>query len=43
MKGVHSRDIGSFKWGYNGQVKLKSKDEVEYVLDLVKQSYESTL
>ena len=37
------QDITSFGWGYKGMVKLKSKEDVLYVLDLIKQSYESTL
>lgn len=37
------KDISSFEWGYKGRIKLKSKDDVDYVLDLIKQSYESTL
>lgn len=37
------KDISSFEWGYQGRVKLKSKDDVPYVLDLISQSYESTL
>lgn len=37
------KDISSFEWGYKGRVKLKAKDDIEYVLDLIRQSYESTL
>lgn len=37
------KDISSFEWGYKGRIKLKSKEDVPYVLDLIKQSYESTL
>src|SRR3989344_717852 len=37
------KDISSFEWGYKGRIKLKSKDDVSYVLDLIRQSYESTL
>lgn len=37
------KDISSFEWGYKGRIKLKSKDDVPYVLDLIEQSYESTL
>ncbi len=37
------KDISSFEWGYKGRAKIKSIDDVGYVFDLVKQSYESTL
>lgn len=37
------KDISSFEWGYKGRVKVRSKDEVNYVLELIRQSYESTL
>ena len=37
------KDITSYKYGYKGKIKLKSKDDVSYVLDLIRQSYESTL
>lgn len=37
------KDISSFEWGYKGRAKLKNKEDVSYVLDLIRQSYESTL
>jgi len=37
------KDITSFGWGYKGRAKLKSKKDVNYVLDLIRQSYESIL
>jgi len=37
------RDIESFRWGYKGQVKIKSEKEIADVFDLIKQSYQSTL
>lgn len=37
------KDISSFEWGYKGRAKLKLKEDVGYVLDLIRQSYESTL
>ena len=37
------RDISSFKWGYKGEVKLNSLEDIDYVVSLIKQSYESTL
>ena len=37
------RDISSFKWGYKGEVKLNSLEGIDYVVSLIKQSYESTL
>ncbi|MBU1037323.1 hypothetical protein KKF32_04880 [Patescibacteria group bacterium] len=37
------KDITSLGWGYNGRIKIKSKNDVLYVLDLIRQSYESTL
>jgi len=37
------KDIASFKWGYNGKIKVKSKEDALYVLNLIRQSYESTL
>ena len=36
-------DVTSFGWGYKGRVKIKSLSDVDYVFDLIKQSYESTL
>lgn len=37
------QDITSFEWGYKGRIKLKAKEDVPYVLGLIRQSYESTL
>lgn len=37
------KDITSFEWGYKGMVKLKNREDVPYVLNLIRQSYESTL
>ncbi len=37
------RDIASFKWGYEGEIKINSLKDIDDVFDLVKQSYESTL
>jgi predicted transport protein len=37
------KDISTFKWGYKGRVKLKSKNDVEDVFNLIKQSYEETI
>ena len=37
------RDITEFQWGYKGQVKLKIYSDIDYIFDLIKQSYEETL
>ena len=37
------KDITSFEWGYKGMVKLEPKSDIDYILGLVKQSYEETL
>ncbi len=37
------KDVTSFGWGYKGVAKLKSKEDVQDVLELVRASYESTL
>lgn len=37
------KDITSFGWGYKGRIKLKTKEAVWYTLNLIRQSYESTL
>ena len=37
------RDITSHEWGYHGLVKFGPESDVEYVFNLVKASYESTL
>ncbi|MDD5617463.1 MAG: endonuclease NucS [Candidatus Omnitrophica bacterium] len=36
-------DITSHKWGYRGRIRFKPDSDIEYVFNLVKQSYESTL
>jgi len=37
------RDITSFKWGYEGKIKVISTTDVDAVFNLIKQSYEQTL
>ncbi len=37
------KDISSHKWGYQGRAKIKSINDVDYVFELIKQSYETTL
>jgi predicted transport protein len=37
------QDITSYMYGYRGQVKIKTQEEVDVIFDLVRQSYESTL
>ncbi len=37
------RDIASYKWGYNGRVKIKVLEEIETIFELIRQSYQSTL
>jgi predicted transport protein len=36
-------DISSNKWGYKGRVKIKSDADIDYVFNLIEQSYQSTL
>jgi len=36
-------DISSFGWGYKGHIKIRSLDDVEYIFNLIYQSYSSTL
>lgn len=36
-------DITSNEWGYRGRIRVKLGSDVEYIFDLIKQSYESTL
>ena len=37
------KDITSFYWGYKGLVKITKDSDVDYLLHLIKQSYEETL
>ncbi len=37
------KDVTSNKWGYKGMIKFTLDSDVDYVFNLVKQSYESTL
>jgi len=37
------KDIASFEWGYKGLVKIIKESDVNYVFNLIKQSYEETL
>ena len=37
------RDVTSNDWGYKGMVKFKPDSDIEYIFNLVKKSYESTL
>jgi len=37
------KDVTSNEWGYRGMVKFQSDSDTEYIFNLVKQSYESTL
>jgi predicted transport protein len=36
-------DITSFEWGYKGWVRIKSESDTDYLMSLIKQSYEETL
>lgn len=36
------RDITSFKWGYNGQIRFNSNTDADYVLEIIKEAYEQT-
>jgi len=35
--------VTSFEWGYRGLVKIDTKSDSSYVINLIKQSYEETL
>lgn len=37
------RDVTSFEWGYKGLVKITKDSDINYLFDLIKQSYEETL
>lgn len=37
------KDITSHMWGYKGRAKIESIKDVEYIFDLIRQSYEETL
>jgi len=37
------KDVTSNKWGYRGMVKFTPESDIDYIFNLVKQSYESTL
>lgn len=37
------KDVTSNKWGYRGMIKFQSDSDIDYIFNLVKQSYESTL
>jgi predicted transport protein len=37
------KDVTSNKWGYGGMVKFTPESDVDYIFNLIKQSYESTL
>jgi len=37
------RDVTSFEWGYRGLVKIDTKSDSNYIINLIKQSYEETL
>lgn len=37
------KDISSFEWGYKGLVKITGSEDLDYLSDLIKQSYEETL
>jgi len=41
-KGV-VKDITTFGWGYKGLIKITKETDVNYLLDLIRQSYEETL
>jgi len=36
-------DVTSNKWGYRGRIRFKPESNIDYIFNLVKQSYESTL
>lgn len=37
------RDITGFLWGYKGQIKIKPNSDIDYIFNIIKQSYEETL
>lgn len=37
------KDVTSNKWGYRGMIKFRPDSDIDYIFNLVKQSYESTL
>lgn len=37
------KDVTSNKWGYRGMIKFQTDSDIDYIFNLVKQSYESTL
>jgi len=37
------KDISRFRYGYKGSIKIRSIKDVDYVFELIKQSYEQTL
>jgi len=37
------KDVTSNDWGYKGMIKLQPDSDIDYIFNLVKQSYESTL
>ncbi|MBI3103545.1 DUF91 domain-containing protein [Candidatus Daviesbacteria bacterium] len=37
------KDVTSNEWGYKGMIKLQSEIDIDYVFELIKQSYEATL
>jgi len=36
------RDISSFKWGYDGQIKFTMDSDTDYVFEIIKEAYEQT-
>ena len=37
------KDVTTFRWGYKGMVKILPTSNVDYIFDLIKQSYDGTL
>jgi len=37
------RDVTSFEWGYKGLAKIDKESDIDYLFDLIKQSYKETL
>jgi len=37
------RDVASFGWGYKGLVKIQRDTDIEYLINLIQQSYKETL
>ena len=37
------KNVASFGWGYKGMIKLKSEEDLPDVINIIRQSYESTL